>query len=116
MAGYYRQQQGNNGNIIIYFLVMMMLIFSLLISSCSEDYTFEEVDCKEYVAKKYSKLIVEEAISNGWNPQDINVNTTDIFAPGFLDIDYDPNMLIFFTAYTKYWEKYQNDLKACDNE
>lgn len=87
----------------------LILLLAIVLVSCSEENTIETyVDRCEQINQKYSRLISQEAIKNGWNPQTYTFNTTTI-GDGFLDPFFDPNIRIFVRAMNKY--KYQWNLE-----
>jgi hypothetical protein len=94
---------------------IVLLLSIITLSSCSIEDTLEpQVDCKLEVEVLYSKLIFDEAVINGWDSTIMPfVNTTDIFAPGFLDVTYDPNMAILHAAMSEFDTKYKQALRDC---
>jgi hypothetical protein len=96
--------------------VLLALLLATLIIGCSkEELRLEQpVNCKQELDKEFGRLVYNEAILNGWNQTaSVNINTTDIFAPGFLDVNHDANMFIYFQAIDKYTLDYNSALSEC---
>jgi len=97
--------------------VLLVLLLSIAITGCSkEELRLEQpVNCKQEALQMFGQLVNEEAVANGWDSSaSVIVNTTDIFASGFLDVTYDPNMAIFHTAIYKYMAQYNSAIADCN--
>lgn len=84
-------------------LVFGIVVSLGIITACvDEELMIEEtvVTC-DSIDAEYNKLIIDLALSNGWDPKSYTFNSTTI-GDGFLDPFYDPNFKIFIEAYTTY--------------
>jgi len=97
--------------------LVLVLVMAIAFVGCSvEELRLEQpVNCKQEALQMFGQLVNEEAVANGWDSSGGTfVNTTDIFAPGFLDVTYDPNMAIFHAAIYKYMAQYNLAIADCN--
>lgn len=90
------------------FRLTFLLLLSLPLYNCSESPTLlvDDLTCKR-IKEHYSKLILQEAISNGYViGAPVNINLTEPLTPGYLDIYYDKNLNIYFRAVALYYDEY----------
>jgi len=93
--------------------LLLLVSCLLLLVSCSDNIVIEnnQLDC-DWIHQKYSQLILDEAISNGYViGEPLNINTTDIFLPGFFEITYDDNIRIFIEVIQLYSYQYNKELE-----
>ena len=94
-------------------VAVLGLVLGLGFTSCSEEELMVEptvVTC-DSIDAEYNKLIVDLALSNGWEPMNYTFNSTTI-GEDFLNPFADPNIQIFLDAYAVYLQDWINARNA----
>ena len=96
--------------------IIFTISLVIMVIGCSKEqvYQRENLTCSD-IEQYYANAILQEAIGNGYvHGQSINVNTTDPFGPGYLDLDYDDNLRIWLEAMALYLDAYNQALESAN--
>ncbi len=96
--------------------IIVAISLAIMMFGCSQDQVNEEElwTCSD-IEQYFSNAILQEALNNGYvQGQTININTTDPLSPGYMDIDYDNNLRIWFEAMALYLDAYNLTLELAN--
>ena len=93
--------------------ILLVVLVAVSFTSCISDEILSPLSCGE-INTKYAKLVLKEAIENGYEPGYLNINMDNILEPGYLDPFFDPNYRIFSKVYQKYEDEWKKAMRDCN--